>query len=1642
MKKLFLAVSLLVALSNVSSSVARASLVKETSGALLIDDFNRADNSDMNSGLPVALWATSHTGDGGGIHSIEIKNGKLRIYATGGNRCDPDNPGCHNNGDWPVVTSIGHSSDAVLEYDMTIQIMGGGSVAHHEEFYTYFRFTGVDHGYAFGYDHWPYGSWNWIKLTKPAPLWNHQTVPELDKTNWVHSIPQTYSNRILFDGASIQVWSDDSPIFSVTDPSYFASGSIGFGQYTSDGFGGVNQGEVYYDNVRVYLVPANNPVKIKVDTEGLIVEAYTLGNNLIDTKVADLNGDVLLDFSSLNSFPASARIVVKENGNVIFEEVIIADRVDGVYPGDVWTLSTYTASYTPTPPTIDGVIDPVEWQDANRYDLQFQHYNLDEWETIPAYFINDGTWLYFALSTPFPTHWENYCGVGIDGDHSHTCNGQLSEPYTDIGYNKAGSTSPRYWFYDAYWSNGSPCGNNTAVTPPAGTDHAFSGTTALSYEFKISLADLTVSPGGTVGFMLRIGTNGTTPGDYNFPYFDQHLDIANWPDLQIAGGEGPATGVVQGNVYVISLQDGEQHVCPNAEVRAQGPSGSFTFYTDETGFYIERIPVGTYTLTASTPFYDQEASQGVSISEEGTEERNFQLEPHFPTVGWVRPDQSEVVSGWEEKILIHFSKEMDIESLRQNLRVMRERDNHEFSTVVEQSVFNPRSYWVLEAKPSGESEPIYFGYAEEILVEIGAFAQDLSGNKLDGSKDGFYQSWPFDNYGWTFSTSDIDLNPIFSRALLARQSIESLYADYTEVYARHNAYMAESVFDFLVGQALTGAFWASRAGKWVLRSASPLQKTLIDVVVESFESKLLEDFAGRPVHEVLEEFFLNNLVYEDEILPYENTDTPESSVKRQYRGRLQSFYLEFTEQLNGMHSARQIKPEAISLAQNHLDEMINENLGFWRDRLNSTKDYLADIASTQGQIDEWEGSFVERAAEEFQTCYVEIFKESEQAKIAKSSCIDIPLRFQQAGGAVIVGELAKTGLSWAVAVPAAFAPDLLKIDQMDDEFEFYYRTELEAVEYILKAGTLPTPSVAITDPTYEEDCFGHLEVGATVVNTGEVSVVVRAFYDSKEPIGFINFVGAEESLDPILLEAGQSYPLDKAKILQWSEGKFECTIVAVYGIDGLDPNYGYGSANKTEKITISYESQEDDRLVCRVHSPVDVHLWDPLGRHTGMDYLTDEVHRHVPWSFYSGASAEPETIVVVNPVATFYEIQVLPEPDAEPIDSFTLEVLLGGVQYVLAENQRVADLPQDCYRFWTIPVGSISGTVSDCLGGLLDVAVDLFDSAGALAQFTDSDSSGFFEFDSVDAGEYTMSIVTPLGYVADFESRPITVTMNGDSVVDFTLHALEIVPSQRSMGYWKHQVNVHLSGKGTAEESPANMSNYMSLIGEHFNNNPTNPITIFDVPQPATQTDSLEALQDLLTAKGNAAMNARAKQQLIAVLLNVVSLKAHQTTAISEDGATVSQAITYCNELITDCDPSNDEIAKDMADNINNGMLIASAVIPLSTPNIAYKGTGEESVQNENLPKQFSLAQNCPNPFNPETEISYTLSEAAQVKVSVYNMLGQKVRTLVNEYQAAGHKTISWDGTDEHGNKAASGIYFYRVKAGEFEDTKKMILMK
>ncbi|MCX6831850.1 MAG: T9SS type A sorting domain-containing protein [candidate division Zixibacteria bacterium] len=96
----------------------------------------------------------------------------------------------------------------------------------------------------------------------------------------------------------------------------------------------------------------------------------------------------------------------------------------------------------------------------------------------------------------------------------------------------------------------------------------------------------------------------------------------------------------------------------------------------------------------------------------------------------------------------------------------------------------------------------------------------------------------------------------------------------------------------------------------------------------------------------------------------------------------------------------------------------------------------------------------------------------------------------------------------------------------------------------------------------------------------------------------------------------------------------------------------------------------------------------------------------------------------------------------------------------------------------------------------------------------------------------------------------------------------------------------------------------------------------------------------------------------------------------------------------------------------------------------------------ENLPRQFGLAQNYPNPFNPGTSIDFSLPVASRATVDVYNVVGEKVTTLLDRFLPAGRYSVSWDGANANGKPASSGMYFYRLKAGEFTDTKKMMLVK
>ena len=94
------------------------------------------------------------------------------------------------------------------------------------------------------------------------------------------------------------------------------------------------------------------------------------------------------------------------------------------------------------------------------------------------------------------------------------------------------------------------------------------------------------------------------------------------------------------------------------------------------------------------------------------------------------------------------------------------------------------------------------------------------------------------------------------------------------------------------------------------------------------------------------------------------------------------------------------------------------------------------------------------------------------------------------------------------------------------------------------------------------------------------------------------------------------------------------------------------------------------------------------------------------------------------------------------------------------------------------------------------------------------------------------------------------------------------------------------------------------------------------------------------------------------------------------------------------------------------------------------------------LPDGFAIHQNYPNPFNPTTTISYDLPKRSLVTIGIYNLLGKQIKTLVNQSQDAGNKIAVWNGTDDLGRQVSAGVYLYRIQAGEFTQTRKMLFLK
>ena len=148
-------------------------------------------------------------------------------------------------------------------------------------------------------------------------------------------------------------------------------------------------------------------------------------------------------------------------------------------------------------------------------------------------------------------------------------------------------------------------------------------------------------------------------------------------------------------------------------------------------------------------------------------------------------------------------------------------------------------------------------------------------------------------------------------------------------------------------------------------------------------------------------------------------------------------------------------------------------------------------------------------------------------------------------------------------------------------------------------------------------------------------------------------------------------------------------------------------------------------------------------------------------------------------------------------------------------------------------------------------------------------------------------------------------------------------------------------------------------------------------------------------------------------------------------GETIEGVQDYSVSMDTTCLNAGKSIITFALDIASDGYVFWTDTfsIDIITTDIAY--------ENVELPKKFSLSQNYPNPFNPSTAIGFQLLAVSDVELSIYNVLGEKIVTLVSEKLKAGYHQVEWDASG-----FASGVYFYRLQSGSIVKIKRMVLAK
>jgi len=350
-------------------------------------------------------------------------------------------------------------------------------------------------------------------------------------------------------------------------------------------------------------------------------------------------------------------------------------------------------------------------------------------------------------------------------------------------------------------------------------------------------------------------------------------------------------------------------------------------------------------------------------------------------------------------------------------------------------------------------------------------------------------------------------------------------------------------------------------------------------------------------------------------------------------------------------------------------------------------------------------------------------------------------------------------------------------------------------------------------------------------------------------------------------------------------------------------------------------------------------------------------------------------------------------------------------------SDRVIDFAIACPK-------SVSGVVSAAVPGPLPgVIVGLLE-PGPQYRTVVTGADGAFRFADIPYGtEVELAAVVPLGFhPLDPVDGHCLLTVTADLTRDLTFAAVPATGIARGMGYWKHQVNVYRSQRGRAQEAREDMEAvYPQALFNHFHENELNAIQIegvtYHLVDGALAPLTLADMEATLSVNGGRCMLDRAKQHYLAFLLNVASGKVPTYAEVTADHLTASQALQYVAALILDGDDTNDGLAKDICETVNEAQLVPAGMVVADFDYIAYKGR----------PAWIALRV-VPNPGLGPRTFQFSTAQAGPVSLVLLDVTGRQLRTLFEGVLDPGQHEVAWSGDGRRGDSAGSGIFFARLR--------------